>query len=105
MQTLSADYNIGEVIHHRNFNYRGVIVDVDPSFQGTDEWYDSNATSKPAKDVPWYHVLVDDEEVVTYVAQSNLELSLLEEPVEHPMLESIFSSYDEGKYQLRMQFN
>jgi heat shock protein HspQ len=105
MHTLAAAYNIGEIIYHRNFNYRGVIVDVDPNFQGTDEWYEKNAVSHPAKDIPWYHVLVGDEDLMTYVAQSNLELSLLPEPLEHPMLESLFSGYDEGKYNLRMRLN
>ena len=25
-------------------------------FQGTDEWYENVAKSKPAKNKPWYHV-------------------------------------------------
>ena len=53
-------FAIGELIHHRRFDYRGVIVDVDPEFQGTEEWYEQMAVSRPPKDAPWYHVLVDD---------------------------------------------
>ncbi len=30
-----ASFGLGQVIHHRLFNYRGVIFDVDPDFKGT----------------------------------------------------------------------
>ncbi len=105
MTTHLASFNIGQIIHHRNFNYRGVIVDVDPSFQGSDEWYEENANSHPPKDAPWYHVLVDDESVVTYVAERNLEDDDEGAPIEHPMVEDIFSGYDAGKYNLNVTLN
>ena len=57
----NARFAIGQVIHHRRFGYRGVIVDVDPSFQLTDEWYEEVALSRPPKDKPWYHILVQYE--------------------------------------------
>lgn len=103
--THSASFNIGQVIQHRNFNYRGVIVDVDASFQGTDEWYKENARSYPPKDSPWYHILVDDENVVTYVAEKNIEVDDESVPIEHPMVDEIFSGYDSGKYNLRVTIN
>ncbi len=34
---LSAKFAIGHVIHHKKFDYRGVIIDVDPVFSGSDE--------------------------------------------------------------------
>lgn len=105
MTINSASFNIGQIIHHRNFNYRGVIVDVDPQFQGTDEWYEENANSHPPKDAPWYHVLVDDENIVTYVAEKNLEEDEEGLPIEHPMVREIFSDYDQGKYNLKMTIN
>lgn len=30
-------FSVGELIHHRLFAYRGVIVDVDINFQATEE--------------------------------------------------------------------
>ncbi|HHZ68958.1 MAG TPA: heat shock protein HspQ [Methylococcaceae bacterium] len=30
---------IGQVVRHRLFDYRGVIVDVDNKFLGDDKWY------------------------------------------------------------------
>jgi len=89
---------IGELIHHRLFDYRGVIVDVDENFQATDEWYDTVAQSRPPKDKPWYHVLVHGAEKATYVAEQNLEPDNNVDPIRHPMLEHFFSRFENGRY-------
>jgi heat shock protein HspQ len=68
-----ARFAVGDLIHHRLFDYRGVIVDVDPGFQASDEWYEAVAKSRPPKDKPWYHVLVHEAAHTTYVAERNLE--------------------------------
>ena len=44
-----AEFRLGQIVSHSKFRYRGVIVDADPYFQGTDEWYENVAKSKPAK--------------------------------------------------------
>lgn len=93
-----AKFSVGELIHHRLFDYRGVIVDVDRNFQGTDEWYELVAKSRPPRNKPWYHVLVHDADHSTYVAEQNLESDDSEEPVSHPMLENFFSAFRNGKY-------
>jgi heat shock protein HspQ len=100
-----ATFSIGQIIHHRLFGYRGVVVDVDPVFQGTDEWYEQVAQSQPPRDEPWYHVLVDGEAVETYVAQQNLEPGDASEPIEHPYTEAFFSSFENGAYRHRMRVN
>jgi heat shock protein HspQ len=41
-----AQFAIGDLIHHQIFDYRGVIVDVDPNFQSTEEWYELVAKSR-----------------------------------------------------------
>ena len=51
---------VGQIVYHNRFDYRGVVVDVDASFQGSEAWYDQVARSRPPKDKPWYRVLVDD---------------------------------------------
>ena len=45
-------FSVGELVHHRLFDYRGVIVDVDKDFQATDEWYEAVAKSRPPKISP-----------------------------------------------------
>ena len=60
MRAPRARFRVGQPVHHKRFDYRGVIVDVDPAFAGTEEWYQVMATSRPPRDRPWYHVLVHD---------------------------------------------
>ena len=53
----SARFSVGDVVQHKLFDYRGVIVDVDTNFQGTEEWYEVVARSRPPKHRPWYHTV------------------------------------------------
>jgi len=94
-----SQFYIGQVVHHRKFDYRGVIIDVDAEFEGDDEWYEQVALSRPPKDAPWYHILVDNSDHMTYVAERHLETddSLL--PVHHPYLRNVFGSFADGVYQ------
>ena len=93
-----TQFSVGEVIHHRLFDYRGVIVDVDRTFQGSEEWYAQMARSRPPKDKPWYHVLVHDATHTTYVAERNLEADAGGEPIAHPLLEHFFADFVDGRY-------
>lgn len=94
----SARFSPGDLIHHKLFDYRGVIVDVDPRMLLSDEWYETVARSRPPKDQPWYRVLVHNSANETYVAERNLELDASEEPVRHPMLDTYFNSFSDGRY-------
>ena len=98
MQSL---FTIGQIMHHRLFGYRGVIYDVDPEFSGTQQWYEEMARSRPPRDRPWYHVLVDGAEHTTYVAERNLEPDAVQEPVRHPLLEHFFVRLEDGVYVTR----
>ena len=91
-------FAVGELINHRLFEYRGVIVDVDSTFQSTQEWYETVARSRPPKDKPWYHVLVHGATHATYVAEQNLERDSSNEPISHPMLSHFFSKFEGGQY-------
>ena len=93
-----AQFGIGDLVYHRLFQYRGVIVDVDPDFQSTEEWYEAVARSRPPKDKPWYNVLVDGAEHSTYVAEQNLEPDDSDAPINHPMLEYFFAGFENGRY-------
>ncbi len=98
MTKHQAKFSIGEVIHHRIFDYRGVIIDVDPEFQGTDEWYVEVARSRPPKNKPWYHVLVHNARHQTYVAERNLEADTENEPINHPFVPMVFIEFRDGMY-------
>ncbi|MGH7930242.1 MAG: heat shock protein HspQ [Candidatus Binatia bacterium] len=100
-----AAFSIGQIVHHKLFGYRGVIFDVDPQFLGTDEWYETVAGSRPPRNRPWYHVLVDGQPAQTYVAERNLEPDESREPVEHPLLDHYFKTLENGVYSLRASGN
>ena len=100
-----AKFAIGELVHHQLFNYRGVIVDVDPTFQSTEEWYEMVAKSRPPKDRPWYHVLVHQAVHSTYVAERNLERDSSSDAIQHPMVKQIFSHFENGRYRSHISSN
>ncbi len=93
-----AKFGIGQLVHHVRFDYRGVIVDVDASYQGTEEWYHEIARSRPPRDRPWYHVLVHEADHSTYVAERHLEPDESRLPIEHPLLGSHFDIFEDGLY-------
>jgi heat shock protein HspQ len=98
VKIANAAFKIGQIIHHKLFDYRGVIIDIDPIFMLTDEWYDVMATSKPPKNKAWYHVLVDNALHQTYVSEKNIENSLDNTEINHPEVELYFDEYKNGEY-------
>ena len=100
-----AKFKIGQIIHHRLFNYIGVIFDIDPIFQGSEKWYEQVARSRPPKSNPWYHVLVHEAEHTTYVAEQNLDLEENPKAIQHSMINSLFTKFDGLQYNLKTKFN
>lgn len=99
MGATEAKFSVGQLVHHRIFDYRGVVVDVDPHFLGTETWYADMAKSRPPKDRPWYHVLVDGSAHQTYVAERNLEIDDSDAPIKHPQVSAHFTGQrDDGVY-------
>lgn len=98
MEQSEAKFSVGQVVHHKRFEYRGVIIDADATFSLSDEWYEAMAKSRPPKDRPWYHVLVDGSDQQTYVAERNLEPDDRGEPIRHPLVSSYFREFRDGRY-------
>ena len=86
-------FQTGDIVTHIKHGYRGAIVHSDPSFQGDENWYLSNPT-QPSNEQPWYFVLVDGNQQVTYVAQENLKYDNSANLVVHPMLNLFFSGFN-----------
>ena len=100
-----AKFKIGQIIHHRLFNYTGVVFDIDPIFQGSEEWYKQEAQSRPPKNKPWYHVLVHTAEHSTYVAEQNLDLEDNPKAIQHPLINTLFTKFDGLQYHLKNRPN
>jgi heat shock protein HspQ len=96
---VKAKFHVGQCVHHLRFGYRGVVFDVDATFQGSDAWYEEVARSRPPRDAPWYHVLPHDSEHTTYVAERHLETDASGEPIRHPLVEHLFGEFRDGRYE------
>ncbi len=93
----TAKFQIGQIVRHRLFSFRGVIYDVDPVFNNTDEWYNAiPAEARPKKDQPFYHLLAENDEMeyVAYVSEQNLLVDDTQDPVRHPGVRDYFTGYD-----------
>ncbi len=88
---------VGQVVHHRRYGYRGVIVAFDAQCEADEGWYQGNQT-QPRRDQPWYHVLVDGSENTTYVAEENLEVDPTGEQIRHPLIGKMFRGFLDGRY-------
>ena len=89
---------VGGVVHHKLFDYRGVVYDTDETFGLSEAWYQNVAKSIPPKDEPWYRVLVHDADHETYVAERNLEPDASTEAINHPQVDDVFDTFAGGYY-------
>jgi heat shock protein HspQ len=98
-------FAIGQVVRHRFHPFRGVIFDVDPTFDNTEEWWLSIPESmRPRKDQPYYHLLAENEKTtyVAYVSEQNLVPDETGLPVRHPQVEELFGELQDGYYEPRI---
>ena len=99
-----AKYQIGQVVRHRIYPFRGVVFDIDPVFANTEEWYEAiPAEVRPHKDQPFYHLLAEnsDSEYVAYVSEQNLLPDNSDEPIRHSQVSEIFIKDKTGGYRPR----
>ncbi len=101
---LEAKFQIGQVVRHRHFPFRGIIFDVDPVFANTDEWYESIPEEvRPRKDQPFYHLFAENERThyVAYVSEQNLVPDVSDTPLSHPDIQDWFDLTVRGTYELK----
>ena len=100
-----AKFSVGQIVRHRLHSFRGVIFDVDPVFNNTEEWYESiPADRRPAKNQPFYHLLAQNAQggpYEAYVSEQNLLPDAENGPIQHPMIEVVFEGLAGDHYVLR----
>ena len=99
-----ARFAIGDVVCHREYDFRGVVFDIDPVFANSEAWYLSIPEDlRPDRDQPYYHLLAESEEesYIAYVSQQNLIRDNEGDPVHHPALDRLFERFEGNRYQLR----
>lgn len=101
MTLRTAKFDIGDIVRHRVYPFRGVIFDVDPTFSNTDEWWEAIPEDvRPRKEQPFYHLLAENEvtSYVAYVSEQNLIADETGGPVAHPEVDSLFTGLRDGRY-------
>ena len=96
-----AKFQVGQVVRHRLYPFRGIIFDVDPVFNNTEAWWQSiPAKVRPKKDQPFYHLLAENEhtESVAYVPEQTLLPAPSGEPLRHPQVGELFAVAEDGTY-------
>jgi heat shock protein HspQ len=99
-----ARFAIGEVVRHRIFDFRGVVFDVDPVFNNSEEWYQAIPEQvRPRKDQPFYHLFAENTEnsYIAYVSQQNLLPDAAQGPVNHPAIKSYFDQWGGERYPMK----
>jgi heat shock protein HspQ len=97
----TAKFQIGQIVRHRFFPFRGVIFDVDPTFSNSEEWWEAIPEAiRPVKDQPYYHLLAENEQsaYVAYVSEQNLVIDESGAAVGHPQVEEYFEGLEDGRY-------
>lgn len=100
----NAKFAIGDVVRHRRHPFRGVVFDIDATFNHTEEWWEAIPKDvRPSKEQPYYHLLAenDDATYVAYVSEQNLLLDETGKPCRHPEIDSFFEEYEDGRYRPR----
>ncbi len=87
----------GQLVRHKRYGYRGVIVEYDLRCEADEQWYQSNMT-QPDKSQPWYHVLVDATDQTTYAAEGNLQADPSGQPIRHPLVDHFFGEFVDSRY-------
>ncbi len=100
-----AKFSIGQVLQHRVYPFRGVVFDIDPVFNNTEEWWRAIPTEiRPSKDQPFYHLLAENEETeyVAYVSEQNLVPDTSGAPLRHPKINDFFEKRKDGSLHSRI---
>jgi len=104
IKTRNAKFQIGQVVKHRLYSFRGVVFDIDPEFNNTEEWWQSiPADARPSKDQPFYHLFAENAETeyVAYVSEQNLLPDTSDAPIRHPQVAEEFVRDKAGSYRPR----
>lgn len=101
----TVKYAIGQVVRHSKQHYRGIIVDVDYSFQPQGVHSPIMIKRNIATEHPWYRVLVDNSNHITYVKETLLDVDEdNEEPICHPELTKYLKEQN-GNYYPQFKIN
>ena len=98
---IETKFSIGQLVKHKFLPFRGVIYDVYPIFNKTDEWYQSIPKDfRPKKEQPFYHLFAENGQIFynAYVSEQNLLIDESKLKSNHPDVDIFFNVFDGEKY-------
>ena len=98
---IETKFSIGQLVKHKFLPFRGVIYDVDPMFNNTEEWYQSIPKDfRPKKNQPFYHLFAENGQIFynAYVSEQNLLIDESNLKSNHPDVGIFFNVFDGEKY-------
>ena len=102
MSTMrEAKFSVGQGVRHSFYPFRGVVFDIDPEFDNTEEWWLAIPEDiRPHKNQPYYHLLAENSETeyIAYVSEQNLLADETGKPVRHPQVSELFAEDENGGY-------
>ncbi|XP_014681547.1 PREDICTED: F-box only protein 21-like [Priapulus caudatus] len=105
-RSSKVKFRVGQVIKHKIWGYRGVIIGWDEDAKAPEWWVNQNhPDDKPDwRTQPNYSVIVDTRDrptpQSTYIPQENIEV-LKQTKIIHPVLDDYFENYDGTQYLIR----
>ena len=106
MNITETQFAIGQVVKHRIYPFRGVIIDIDHEFNNTEEWWLSIPEDvRPRKDQPFYHLLAESASTVytAYVSEQNLLIDDSGKPISHPEVTEQFGEFLGNRYAIHTE--
>lgn len=91
------NFGRGSLVKHKKEGYIAVVTDYDMYFINDEEIY-AKDESAPARDKPWFYVLINKTNAISYISQENLEPVETDEEIEHPLIDFFFDGFDGEKY-------
>ncbi|ARG98750.1 heat shock protein HspQ [Legionella micdadei] len=92
-----AKFNVGDCVIHLKLGYRAVIVDVDPLFQASGRYNPRANRYEFATRNPWYRLLVDGSNQMTYVEECFLKSDPSELAIDNPQIKQYLNEH-QGRY-------
>ncbi|KAK6171209.1 hypothetical protein SNE40_019447 [Patella caerulea] len=105
-RSLNVKFRVGQVIRHKIWGYRGVIIGWDTEAKAPDSWLKQMHPQGKEhwRTMPNYSILVDTrdrvEPQITYVPQENIEV-IMNTKIIHPFTDEYFEGFDGAVYLCR----
>ncbi|WP_259780575.1 heat shock protein HspQ [Aestuariispira ectoiniformans] len=106
----TAKFSLGTSVEHKVYGFRGVVFDVDPEFDNSEDWYNSIPEDvRPDRNQPFYHLFAvnadNQSPYIAYVSEQNLKLADPEDEIDHPSISEFFETRNDGAYIPRDKLN